>query len=77
MKQLNINSKELGFLIKEDIKNIKKWQEEFEKIPENVIKKINSLPNIPPYKFKGKENFTFIDLFAGVGGIRLGFQKEH
>lgn len=76
MEQLKINNKELGFLIKEDLKDIKKWQEDSKKIPKNVIKKIESLPKESPYKFKGNKNFTFIDLFAGIGGIRLGFQKE-
>lgn len=76
MKSLSIDYKELSFLIKEDWKKIKSWAEETEKIPKEVIKKLEVLPDQSPFKFKGKEQFTFIDLFAGVGGIRLGFQKE-
>ncbi|MDA7737416.1 DNA (cytosine-5-)-methyltransferase [Porticoccus sp.] len=37
-------------------------------------KKIIELPDNAPFKFKGNETFRFIDLFAGIGGIRLPFQ---
>lgn len=39
-------------------------------------KAILEFPEDPPLKFKGKEKFKMIDLFAGIGGIRLGFQKH-
>lgn len=39
-------------------------------------KAILDFPEDPPLKFKGKEKFKMIDLFAGIGGIRLGFQKH-
>jgi len=40
-------------------------------------KLINGLPDRAPYKFDDsqKPEFKFIDLFAGIGGIRLAFQK--
>ncbi|MFA6269782.1 MAG: transcriptional repressor LexA [Candidatus Paceibacterota bacterium] len=39
-----------------------------------VIRNINNL-KIAPTKTKSKSNFGTIDLFAGVGGIRLGFEQ--
>ena len=38
---------------------------------------IENLPSHAPYKdTKNKSAFKFIDLFAGIGGIRLGFQNN-
>lgn len=36
---------------------------------------IASLPDIAPFSSAASGEFRFIDLFAGIGGIRLGFQK--
>lgn len=36
---------------------------------------IASLPDTTPFSTSGSGEFRFIDLFAGIGGIRLGFQQ--
>lgn len=36
---------------------------------------IASLPDTAPFRTKEAGEFRFIDLFAGIGGIRLGFQN--
>jgi DNA (cytosine-5)-methyltransferase 1 len=36
---------------------------------------IELLPDVAPFKCDGPGLFRFIDLFAGIGGIRLGFQE--
>ncbi|MGY6550469.1 MAG: DNA (cytosine-5-)-methyltransferase [Erythrobacter sp.] len=36
---------------------------------------IASLPDSAPFSSNGLGEFRFIDLFAGIGGIRLGFQQ--
>lgn len=45
-------------------------------ISEEDFKKIKKFANNPPFINGPKETkFTFIDLFAGIGGIRIPFQK--
>lgn len=36
---------------------------------------ISSLPDSAPFADNGGNDFRFIDLFAGIGGIRLGFES--
>lgn len=41
------------------------------------LAEIRNLPSSAPLKNSNKKHaFTFIDLFAGIGGIRLGFQQN-
>ncbi len=60
---------------KEGQKSVKLWEEGKEDIPKEYAKKITNFPLSPPYMFRGKDKFKMIDLFAGIGGIRLPFQK--
>jgi len=40
------------------------------------IKKLKALPAAPPFRLdSSRSEFKFIDLFAGIGGIRLPFQE--
>lgn len=77
-KLLNITRKEfsdaLGFSKEQEIK-LKLWEEGKEEIPDEVYQKIISFPTMPKYTEPTEERFTQIDLFAGIGGIRLGFQR--
>lgn len=78
-KNLDITRKEfsdaLGF-DKEQEKKLKLWEEGLEEIPEEVFQTIMKFPTTPPLKAPNKKKckFTQIDLFAGIGGIRQGFQ---
>nr|WP_308700538.1 DNA (cytosine-5-)-methyltransferase [Mycoplasma miroungigenitalium] len=76
--KLDITRKEfsdaLGFS-KEEEKKLKFWEEGLENIPDVIYKKIMSFPTRAKYKNPVKQKFTQIDLFAGIGGIRLGFQR--
>lgn len=58
-------------------RTISGWERGEHKPSPAKLKLIHELPDIAPFKLKNntKHKFTFIDLFAGVGGIRLPFQK--
>lgn len=56
---------------------LKQWETEAV-IPEEVLYKLENYPQTPPLKNLERQNckFSQIDLFAGIGGIRQGFQKN-
>jgi DNA (cytosine-5)-methyltransferase 1 len=57
-------------------RTIRGWENGEHKPFPNKLKKINGLSvNAPFGVLAGQEKFRFIDLFAGIGGIRLPFQE--
>ena len=78
--KLDITRKEfsdaLG-LSKTEEKELKLWEENIQPIPEKIYDKIIHFPTEPAYKISNlsTSEFTQIDLFAGIGGIRQGFQR--
>ena len=78
-KSLGLTAKELSDALGYDLggdKLIRKWEKGEELIPEADYKKIMEFASITPYKTKhSKYKFKYIDLFAGIGGIRIPFQE--
>ena len=57
-------------------RTISGWERGEHKPTTNRLKDIQNISTDIPYKRKNNESdFKFIDLFAGIGGIRLPFQK--
>lgn len=58
-------------------KLIAQWEKTGD-IPIQILNKLSSFPAEPPLKNpdRSKCRFTQIDLFAGIGGIRQGFQRQ-
>lgn len=58
-------------------RQIRSWENAEHAISKPVLKKIMDFPENPPYaqSINKKYSFSFIDLFAGVGGIRIPFQE--
>ena len=59
-----------------DIRTIRRWEKGELPIPKMAIAALNQmLLGTPPAVEEARlEKFTFIDLFAGIGGTRLGFE---
>lgn len=56
---------------------VKDWEDGLGNVPLKVSNALERLPDKIPYRQKtGKKAFKFIDLFAGIGGIRLPFQES-
>lgn len=77
----NLTRKELSDYLglgKDGQRVVKQWEDGELTIPTEFIDKIKLLSKKQPYaqSEKAKYKFKFIDLFAGIGGIRLGFQKN-
>lgn len=80
-EKLDITRKEFSDALgldKEQEKKLKFWETEKEDVPEEIFKKIVKFPTDPPLEAPSEEEarFTQIDLFAGIGGIRQGFQRH-
>jgi len=79
--KLDITRKEFSDALRfnlEQEKNLKDWESGKKEIPEDVYNGIMNFQTEAPFKNKdvSKCRFKQIDLFAGIGGIRLGFQKN-
>lgn len=80
-ERLDITRKELSDalgLSKEHEKELKLWEEDKAFIPNDIFNKIINFPTSPPLISPkvDQARFTQIDLFAGIGGIRQGFQRH-
>lgn len=80
-ENLDITRKEFSDavgLTREEEKLLKLWELGIEEIPNKIFEQINKFPREPKLLGPDKKDskFTQIDLFAGIGGIRLGFQKH-
>ena len=58
---------------------VKDWENGISKFPTKYMPLVKKLMDTPPFyqSDKRKYKFKFIDLFAGIGGLRLGFQQNN
>lgn len=55
---------------------VEQWERGSGRITPTKLRAIANLPDDIPFKYNGnKSSFQFIDLFAGIGGIRIPFQE--
>ncbi len=67
--------KELAEHLGVDLRTIKRWEARETEPPEYVVPALDQLL-LPMGQPNVSGSFTFIDLFAGIGGLRLGFEAQ-
>ncbi|SFB69078.1 DNA (cytosine-5)-methyltransferase 1 [Cupriavidus sp. OV038] len=79
----NWTQKELADLLGVDAKTVSRWETGKNLAPRMVglairelMRKDVEVPKSPRTPSVSGGDFTFIDLFAGIGGIRLGFERQ-
>lgn len=74
-KRLNINYAQLADEVGISKEKLIEWSENKSNPTKEQLQKILSLPVKTPFKNPVYAKYNIIDLFAGIGGIRLGFQQ--
>ena len=67
--------KELASLLHYSPRHISRWESGQIEIPFALLPALRVIAS-KPAKMKPESKFTFIDLFAGIGGIRMGFEAQ-
>lgn len=58
-------------------KDMKKWRADPALVPPEVLSNVRALLTSSSFPQVANPSFTFIDLFAGIGGLRLGFEAHN
>lgn len=66
--------KELGELVHRTSKQISRWEKSGSVPPELIPALQKAIDDRSVVRDEQQADFTFIDLFAGIGGVRLGFE---
>lgn len=77
--QLGVSQKEFASLIglsEAGERTVRRWENGENAPSKSRLEKIKALNTNHPYQNKKSSDFKFIDLFAGIGGIRLPFQQH-
>lgn len=70
-----LTQQELAERLSRAPKTISRWENGLTRCPEMVVPALQEILRMNKPAQEAKPDFTFIDLFAGVGGIRLGFER--
>lgn len=71
-----LTQKELALRVGCSTKTISRWENRQTRLPLHLDLALEKLlSDISPIPSTQEPDFTFIDLFAGIGGIRIGFES--
>lgn len=65
---------EIAKHLKFDVRQVRRWEKGETPLPEHVVEELQRLLDFGATK-TSTSDFTFIDLFAGIGGIRIAFES--
>jgi DNA (cytosine-5)-methyltransferase 1 len=74
IRQRGLSQRDVAVRVGVTSKTIARWERRETACPSYVGAKLQDMLRIEP-RSTGPSSFTFIDLFAGIGGMRLGFEK--
>lgn len=77
-KQIGITQKEFADALglgRDGQRQVRGWELDEHKPCKGIMRAIHDFPTEPVFPEPERPRFTFIDLFAGIGGIRYPFQK--
>ncbi len=69
-----LSQREIADILGHDPSTISRWERGLIPCPDHLEAVLLELLHQTPAKHKQRQKFTFIDLFAGIGGIRMGFE---
>lgn len=71
------SQREIASLLGVDARTVRRWEAKECEPPSYISDAIRQrVLHLHPSQKKDSNSFKFIDLFAGIGGIRLGFEKQ-
>lgn len=68
--------REIAEHVGKDAKTVRRWEKGETPCPAMLEPALRSLMQTAPANDQGERSFRFIDLFAGIGGIRMGFEAH-
>ena len=74
--RLRFSQREIADYVGKDIKTVRRWEKGETPCPAILEPALREMLRTPRLQELAAPNFTFIDLFAGVGGIRMGFETH-
>ncbi|ACK55106.1 DNA (cytosine-5-)-methyltransferase [Thauera aminoaromatica] len=74
--RLRFSQREIADYVGKDIKTVRRWEKGETPCPAILEPALREMLRTPRLQELAEPDFTFIDLFAGVGGIRMGFEAH-